>query len=111
MMVAEDETIMVEIVAEKDVAVLVAKEEVLHQEVAVSDQEKKEDSLIELQEMAVLKVQLQEENQVVLKEAKDLQEDLILQEQKEVQKELQDVRKVLVMHLDQEDQEKANSFS
>jgi hypothetical protein len=111
MTVAEDVTIMVEVAAEKDVAVLVVKEEVLHQEVAVLDQEKKVVFQIEHQEKAVLKVQLQEENQVVLKEAKDLQEDLILQEQKEVQKELQDVQKVLVTHLDQEDREKANSFS
>ena len=94
-MVAEDVTIMVEILVGLAEEVLLQEEkEVLHQDVK-ADIEATE---IQLQEKVVseaIEVRLQEE---------------VKEEKAEFLKERQDVLKALVIHQDQEDQEETNTF-
>ncbi len=107
-MAAEDVITMEEVLVE----VLVA-EEVLHQE--EKEALLQEEKVLEAEVLEAIEIQLQEK--VVSEATEDLlQEEKVVFHQTErlemkvVQIELQDVRKALVMHQDQEDQEETNTF-
>jgi hypothetical protein len=115
MMVAEDVTIMEEVL----VAVLVA-EEVLHQEEkeTLRQEEKVQAVVSEATETQLLaKVVLEEEVNQEVQQLQELvvfqiehHEDQMLLEMRVFQTEHQDVLKVPLTHLDQEDQEENNNF-
>ena len=104
------------LVAEEVLAVAVsAAIEVQHLEAVVLDQEKKVVFLTEHLVKAGSEEEANREVHQLLKEKVVFhqnahQEDPMLQDRADFQKDLQDVRKVPQIHLEKEDQEKANTF-